>query len=78
MADHRLLPLDGAANRLNRAGKLDQQPIAGGLDDSAVMPSYAGLDQSPSAGPQLGERAFLSRTHQARIASDVGRQDRDE
>jgi hypothetical protein len=76
--DHRLLPLDGAANRLDRAGKLDQQPITGGLDDPAVVPGDAGLDQFPPAGPQPGEGAFFVGTRQARIAGDVGRQDRDE
>jgi hypothetical protein len=48
------------------------------LTSLAVVPGDAGLDQLPPGPPQAGERAFLVRTHQARIAGDVGRQDRDE
>jgi hypothetical protein len=32
-----LLHFDRAANRIDDAGELDQQPVAGGLDDAALM-----------------------------------------
>jgi hypothetical protein len=78
MPGHRLLPSDSAAHRLNRAGELDQQPVADGLDEPAMVPGDKRLDQLPPADPQQSERALLIGTHQERIAGDVSRQDRKE
>jgi len=33
---HRLLHLDRAAHRIDDAGKFDQHPVAGGLEDAPV------------------------------------------
>ena len=42
---HRRLPLDRAAHRVDDAGELDEQSVAGGLDDAAVMPGDRRVDQ---------------------------------
>ena len=66
------------AHRFDRAGELDQHTIARGLDHAAAVASDARFDQFSSARFDLGNRAFLVRAHQARIAGDIGSNDRDE
>src|SRR5258706_11527222 len=54
---HCLLHRDRAAHRVDDAGELDQEPVAGGLDDAAVMAGYFGIDHlgaerfEPAEGP---------------------------
>ena len=36
---------DCATHRVDDAGELDEQPVAGGLDDAAVMPGDGRIDQ---------------------------------
>ena len=67
---------DGPAHRFDRAGKLDQASVAGGFDDAPAMPGDTGIDQLAPARLELGERAFLVSAHQARIAGDIGGNDR--
>jgi hypothetical protein len=43
--DHAALDLDGAADRIHDAGEFHQHPIAGGLDDAAVVLGNAAVDQ---------------------------------
>ncbi len=74
--DHALLHFDRPAHRFDRAGELDQETVAGGLDDAAAMPGDAGIDQIAPARFEPSERPFLVRAHQARIAGDVGSDDR--
>ena len=74
--DHALLRLDGPAHRLDRAGKLNEEAVASGLDDAAAVPGDAGIDQLAPARLELGEGALLVRPHQARIAGDIGGGDR--
>ena len=69
---HRPLDLDGAAHRIDDAGKLDEQPVAGGLDDAAPMLLDLGIRQLAPDRLQRGERAFLVGTHQPRITGNVG------
>ena len=69
------LHLDRAAHRIDDAGELDQQAVAGGLDDAAAMLGDLGIDERLSTGLEPGERAFLVGTHQPAITGDIGRQD---
>ena len=43
---HAGLNFDGAAHRIDDAGELDQQTVAGGLDDPAAMPAMQGSTSS--------------------------------
>ena len=59
---HRLVPLghaalhiDRAAHGIDRAGELDQHPIAGGLDDTAAMAGDGGIDNSPPGATSAHE-----------------------
>ena len=56
-----LLHLDRAAHRIDDAGKLDQQAVAGGLDDAAAVLGDLGVDELGADRLQRGERAFLVR-----------------
>ena len=66
------LNADGA---IDRAGKLDQHPFAGGLDDTAVLFGDAGIEDFLAQSLELGERSGLVGMHQAAEADHVGRQD---
>ena len=44
-ADHAALDADGAADRVDYAGELDQHPVARCLHDAAVMPGDGWIDQ---------------------------------
>ena len=70
--NHRPLDFDGAAHRIDNTGKLDEQPVAGGLDDAAPMLLDLGIRKVTADRLQSFERAFLVGTHQPRIAGDVG------
>jgi hypothetical protein len=76
--DQPLLHCDGAAHRLDRTGKFDQEAVASGLDDAAAMLGNAGIDQIAPARLEPGERSFLVRPHKAGVASDIGSDDRSE
>ena len=69
---HLALHLDRAAHRIDDAGELDQQAVAGGLDDAAAMLGDLGVDQFAPKRLQRGERALLVRAHQPRVAGDIG------
>ena len=42
---HLALHLDRAAHRVDDAGELDEQPVAGGLDDAAAVLGDLGVDE---------------------------------
>ena len=73
---HFALQFDGAAHRLDGAGKLDQHAVAGGLDEVAAMRGEGGLDKRLSDGLQPGQRALVIVPHQAAVVGDVRRQHR--
>jgi hypothetical protein len=73
---HLALQFDRAAHCIDNAGKLDQEPVAGGLDDAAAMIGDLGVRYFASHRRQRRVRALLVRAHQPRIARDIGRQDR--
>src|SRR6516162_707553 len=74
--DHRSLHGERAGDRLDHARELDQQAVAGRLDDSAVVPGYHWIDQLSAMGVEPRERAFLVLAHQPAVAGDIGREDR--
>jgi hypothetical protein len=72
---HLALHLYRAARGVDDARELDQEPVTGRLDDPAMMLSDLRIDQLPTMRLQAFKRAFLVASHQARVASNVGRQD---
>ena len=72
---HAGLDGDGAAHRLDGAGEIDQQAVAGAFDDAAAMRGNMRFDQLAEMGLQSAQRAFLVMTHQPAVAGHVGRED---
>jgi hypothetical protein len=66
---HRLLDFDRAAHRIDDAGKLDQQTVAGGLDDTTVMLGDFRIEQLAAQRFEAFERAFLVRPLDRYISS---------
>ena len=73
---HPLLHFDSATHRIDNAGELNKQAIAGGFDDAPAMLLDLGIPQLAADRLQRCERTFLVRSHQSRIARDIGGQDR--
>src|SRR6266436_6313669 len=72
------LHLGRAAHRIDDADKLDQHAVAGGLDDTAVMPGDPGINNLGAERLEAAEGAFFVGLDQPRIAGDIGREDRRE
>ena len=73
---HRLLHRDGTAHRIDDAGKLHQQAVAGGLDDAALVLGDLRIDELAAQRLEAFERAFLVRPHQPRIPRHIGGKNR--
>jgi len=73
---HRRLQLSRTTGRIDDAGKFDQQAVAGGLDDAAMMALDLRVDHLGAQYPEPAERALLIGLDQPRVAGDIGRQDR--
>ncbi len=71
---HGLLELDGRAQRIDRAGKLDQRTVAGQLDQPAAVAGQRRFEAFSPVGLEPGKRAVLVTAHQARVANDIRRQ----
>jgi hypothetical protein len=56
---HARLHLDRAAQGIDDAGKLDQEPVPGGLDDAAMMLVDLGINQLGPNRLEARERVFL-------------------
>jgi hypothetical protein len=63
-----------ATERVDDAGELDQQAIAGGLDDAAAMVRNFHVDDLGADPLQAAERPLLVRFDQARVARHIGRE----
>ena len=50
--DHAGLHLDGAAHRVDDAAKVDENAVAGALDDAPMMRGDRGINQIAAQGPQ--------------------------
>src|SRR5215471_10794621 len=73
---HLALHLDRATNRIDHAHKLAKQTVARCVDDAAAVLPDLGVGNLSPQRLQRSERAFFVRPHEARVARDVGRQDR--
>ena len=71
---HFALHLDRTAHRVDDAGELDQQAVAGGLDDATPMLGDFGIAEFTANRTQRRERALFVLAHQPRIAGDIDRQ----
>ena len=70
------LYLDGASNRVHRAGEFQQRTVAHELDDTAGMRGDRRIDQFAPQRVKPCKRPRLVDPHEARIPDHVGRQDR--
>ena len=70
------LHLRGASQRVDDTGELDQEAVAGGLDEAPVMFGDARVDDLPPQCPQGRQRALFVDADQPRIADDIGGEDR--
>ena len=73
--DHPALHVDSAADGIDDAAELGQQPVARRLDQPSVMLGELGIEQKSAMGLQLPDRAFLVGADQPAVACDIGRQD---
>ena len=67
---------DRAAHRVDDAGELDQEPVAGGLDDAAAVLGDHRVGEFAPDRLEGGKRALLVLAHQPRVSGDIGRQNR--
>src|SRR6516225_1966023 len=75
---HCRLHLSGRAERVDDAGELDQEAVAGGLDDAALMVGDLRIDDFGAQHPEPAQGPFLVGLDQARVAGDIGRDERRE
>ena len=73
--DHSPLHVDRAANGIDHTGKLEQQTIAGRLDNPAAKFGDLGVDQVAPVRLQRRERAAFVLLHETGIARHIGRDD---
>jgi hypothetical protein len=62
--DHRPLHLDGAADRVDNAGKFDEHSVAGSLYDPAVVLLDLWIHELAPVRLEALKRSFLIRAHQ--------------
>ena len=74
--DHAVLHFDCAAHRVDHAAELDDDAVAGALDDAPVMGGDGGVDQIAAQRPEPRQRALLVRAGEPAIADDIRDQDR--
>ena len=74
--DHSCLHFDRATRRIEHAAEFGDEPVAGALDDPAVVSRYRRIDQIAEERAQPRERSLLVRTRKAAVANDIGDQDR--
>ena len=72
----RLLHRHRAGDRVDHRGELDDRPVAHQLDDPALVLGQQRVDRLLAQALDRGQRAGLVLLDQARVADDVGRQDR--
>ena len=68
---HALLERRCALDRIDRAGKLDQDPIAGHFEDTTLMPGNQRLQDLPASSLEGSESAGLVLLHEPAVADDV-------
>src|SRR5208337_2891886 len=68
--------LGGAAHRVDHATKLDENSVAGALDDAPMMRGDGGIDEIAAKPAEPRKRAILIRSREPAVTDDVGDQDR--
>jgi hypothetical protein len=71
---HDLLELNGCTDLIYRTGELNQCTIASQLDQPAAMGRQYRLQAFGKMEPEASKRTVLLASHQARVASDIRRQ----
>ena len=74
-SNHTVLNLDRAAQRIDHAAELDDQPIAGALDHPAVVGGDRRVGEVAAQSAQACEHALLVRPGETAEADDVGGKD---
>ena len=72
--DHLPLHLDRTAHRVDDAGELGKEAVAGRLDDPTPMLGDFGIAEFTANRTQCRERALFVLAHQPRVAGDIDRQ----
>src|SRR5215472_5476508 len=75
---HPALNFDCAHHRLNRAGEFREHSVAGRFDDPSSMLPYPRDEQLPEVGLVMLMGALFVDPHQARVAGDIGSENRHE
>src|SRR5215813_14126523 len=70
-----MLDLDGAAQRVDDAGELDQQPVTHGLHQATATLDDLGLEDFLQISEEPGPRPFLVTVAQPAIADHIGDED---
>jgi hypothetical protein len=71
---HAALNVDGAADRVQHAGELDQKAVAHDLEDAPVVARDGRIEELAKMGLQGAQGALLVGLHQPAIADHVCRQ----
>ena len=66
--------LDRTAHRVDDAGELGEEAVAGSFDDATPMLGDFGIAEFTANRTQRSERALFVLAHQPRIAGDIDRQ----
>jgi len=75
---HLRLNFADAAQRIDSAGEPGQQPVAGGLDDAAVIGGDRRINQLSADRPEPLQRALLISANQPRVSRHIRGKDRGE
>src|SRR5437870_6744916 len=73
---HATLHVDRAAHRVDHTGEFQQQTIAGGLDDPAVVLCNLRVDELPPVSLQSRQGGAVVAAHEKGITHHIGRDDR--
>ena len=73
---HAVLHFDRAAHGVDHAAELDDEPVAGALEDAAVVDRDGRVDEVAAQRPEPRQRAILVRAREPAEADDVGGEDR--
>jgi hypothetical protein len=65
--DEAVLHLDGATHGVDHAAELDDRPVAGALDDAAVMGGDGGIDEIAAQSPLRRASVRSSSTPASRL-----------
>ena len=74
--DHARLHLEGAAHGVDHAAELDDDPVAGALDDAAMMGGYCRVDEVAAETPKARKRPVLVGAGEPAVTDDIRDQNR--